>query len=152
MKPPHTRRPGMRFIGPVLLTGEFMASVCLFAYEARRCSYWSKANMEEFLCTCNVRQSWIKHIEALVKTEKVNQTRSGVEALVPILWLPEYDCFKRHRCPMAPMHAIAHNITAHVMDFHHQILSKWKKFNKFVSFANKIIYHTLNPSSWNGAR
>ncbi len=39
------------------------------------------------------------------------------------------------------MHAIAHNMTAHVMDFHHQILSKWKKFNKFVSFANKIISH-----------
>ncbi len=141
LKPPHTRRPGMRFIGPVLLTGEFMVSVCLFAYEARRCNYWSKANMEEYLRTCNVRHSRIEHIEAVVKTDKANQTRSGVEALVPIVWLPEYDCFKRHRCPMAPMHAIAHNMTAHVMDFHHQILSKWKKFNEFVSFANKIISH-----------
>ena len=40
---------------------------------------------------------------------------------------------------MAPMHAIAHNMTAHVMDFHHQILSKWKKFYDFVGFANEII-------------
>ena len=124
LKPPQARRPGMRFIGPVLLTGEFMMSVCVFAYEARRCNYWSKSNMEEYLRTCNVRQSRIKHIEALVKTDKANQTRSGVDALVPIVWLPEYDCFKRHRCPMAPMHAIAHNMTAHVMDFLHQILSK----------------------------
>jgi hypothetical protein len=131
----------MRFNGPVLLTGEFMMPVCLFAYEARRCNYWLKANMEEYLRTCNLRQSWIEHIEALVKTDKANQTRSGVEALVLIVWLPEYDFFKRHRCPMAPMHAIAHNMTAHVMDFHHQILSKWKKFNEFVSFANRIISH-----------
>jgi hypothetical protein len=56
LKPSHTRRPGMQFIGPVLLTGEFMVSVCLLAYEARRCNYWSKANMEEYLRTWNVRQ------------------------------------------------------------------------------------------------
>ena len=41
---------------------------------------------------------------------------------------------------MALIHAIAHNMTAHVMDFHHQILSKWKKFNDFIGFANEIIY------------
>ena len=35
---------------------------------------------------------------------------------------------------------IAHNMTAHVMDFHHQILSKWKKCNDFIGFANEIIY------------
>ena len=71
-----------------------MVSVCLFAYEARRCNYLSKANMEEYLCTCNVRQSPIEHISALVKTDKANQTRSGVEALVPIVRLPEYDCLR----------------------------------------------------------
>ena len=41
---------------------------------------------------------------------------------------------------MAPMHVIAHNMTAHVIDFHHQILLKWKKFNDFIGFANEIIY------------
>ena len=66
-----------------------MVLVCLFAYEARRCNYWLKANMEEYLRTCNVGQLWIVHIEALVKTDKANQTRSGVEALVPLVWLPE---------------------------------------------------------------
>jgi hypothetical protein len=40
---------------------------------------------------------------------------------------------------MAPFYAIAHNMTAHVMDFHHQILSNWKKFNDFLGFANEII-------------
>ena len=40
---------------------------------------------------------------------------------------------------MAPMHTIAHNMTAHVMDFHHQILSKWQKYNEFVGFANEVI-------------
>ena len=57
LKPPDSCRPGMKFIAPVLLTGRFMTAACLFAYEARRCKYWSKANMEEYLHTCNVRQS-----------------------------------------------------------------------------------------------
>ena len=139
LKPPDSRKPGMKFIGPVLLTGSFMTAACLFAYEARRCNYWSKANMEEYLRSCNVRHSWIEHIEISVKNDKVEQRRSGIDEIVPQLWLPEYDCFRRHRFPMAPMHAIAHNMTAHVMDFHHQILSKWKKFNEFVGFANEII-------------
>ena len=85
--------------------------------------------MEEYLCACNVRQPRIKHMEVLVKNEKAEQRRSRIDQLVPHLWLPDYDCFRRHRFPMAPMNTIAHNMTAHVMDIHHQILSKWKKFN-----------------------
>ncbi len=139
LKPPDSCRPGMKFIAPVLLTGRFMTSACLFAYEARRCNYWSKANLEEYLRTCNVRQLRIEHIEVLVKNDKAEQRRSSIDQIVPQLWLPEYDCFRRHRFPMSPMHAIAHNMKAHVMDFHHQILSKWKKFNDFVGFANEII-------------
>lgn len=162
MKPPYYRRPGVKFIGPVLLTGSFMTAACLFAYEARRCNYWSKANMEEYLRTCNVRHSWIEHIEILVKNDKAEQRRSGIDQIVPQLWHSDYDCFRRHRFPMAPMHAIAHNMTAHVMDFHHQILSKWKKFNEFVGFANEIIsdietfklewckVKTLPKASWIG--
>jgi hypothetical protein len=88
--------------------------------------------LEEYLRTCNVRQSRIEHIEVLVKNDKAEQRRSSIDQIVPQLWLPEYDCFRRHRFPMAPMHAIAHNMTAHVMDFHHQILLKWKKFNDFI--------------------
>ncbi len=32
LKPPDSRRPGMKFIAPVLLTGSFMTAACLFAY------------------------------------------------------------------------------------------------------------------------
>jgi hypothetical protein len=80
-----------------------------------------------------------EHIEVLVKNDKAEQRRCGINQIVPQLWLPGYDCFRRHRFPLAPMHASAHNMTAHVMDFHHQILSKWKKFNDFIGFANEII-------------
>ena len=116
-----------------------MTAASLFVYKARRCNHWLKANMEEYLRTCNGRQSRIKHIEVLVQNDKAEQRRSGINQIVPKLWLPDYYCFRRHRFPMAPMHASAHNMTAHVMDFHHQILSKWKKFNDFIGFANEII-------------
>ena len=77
------------FIGPVLLTGRFMTAACLFAYKARRCNYWLKANMEEYQHTCNVRQLQIKHIEVLVKNDKTKQRRPGIHQIVPQLWLPD---------------------------------------------------------------
>jgi hypothetical protein len=69
-------RPGMKFIRPVLLTERVMTAACLFVYKTRRCNYWSKANMEEYLHTCNVRQLQIEHIKVLVKNDKAKQRRS----------------------------------------------------------------------------
>jgi hypothetical protein len=154
LKPPDSCRPGMKFIGPVLLTGSFMTTACLFAYKARRCSYWLKANMEKYLRTCNVRQAQIEHIEVLVKNDKVKQRRSGIDQIIPQLWLPDYDCFRRHIFPMAPMHAIAHNMTAH--GFSSPDSLEWKKFNDFIGFANEIIsnievyqrHHGLENIKW----
>ena len=39
----------------------------------------------------------IKHIEVLVKNNKAEQRRSGIDQIVTQLWLPDYDCFRRHR-------------------------------------------------------
>jgi hypothetical protein len=89
LKPPDSRRPGMKFITPVLLTGRFMTAACLFVYKARRCKYWSKANKKEDLHTCNVRQSQIKHIEVWVKNDKAGQRRSSIDQIFPQLWLPD---------------------------------------------------------------
>ena len=86
-----------------------------------------ESKMEEYLRTCNVRQLRIEHIEVLVKNDKAEQRRSSIDQIVPQLWLPDYSCFRRHRFSMAPMCKNAHNTTAHVIDFQHQILSKWKK-------------------------
>ena len=36
LKPPDSCRPGMKFIGTVLLTGRFMTAACSFTYKARR--------------------------------------------------------------------------------------------------------------------
>ncbi len=90
--------------------------------------------------TDNRRLSILKFF---LKTDKADQSRSG-DYDVPRVWLPDYNCFKRHRSPMVPMHAIANNMMACVMDFHHQTLSKWKKFNAIVCFASEIISHTTS--------
>jgi hypothetical protein len=65
-----------------------------------------------------------EHIEVLVKNNKAEQRRSGIDQIVSQLWLSDYDCFWRHRFPIAPVHTIAQNMIAHAMDFHHQILMK----------------------------
>ena len=58
-----------------------------------------------------------------------------MDKIMPHLLLPECNCLRRHIYPMVHMHVIAHNAIAHGMDFHHQILAKWKKFNEFMSTA-----------------
>ena len=49
------------------------------------------------LHTCNVRQSWTDHIEALVKNNKDKWKRSGIEEIEAQLRLPTYNCFMRYR-------------------------------------------------------
>jgi len=51
---------------------------------------------------------------------------------------------------MAPMHVVSHKMVAHVMDFHHQILLKLKKFNNFTCFNGILL--DMTHSSWSGAR
>ena len=136
---PDGRKPGQTLLGPVKLTSEFMMKALNSAYNARRSNAWSKANLEAYLKSCNVKGSRIDHIERIAVEDRINGRISDPKEYQPEIW-SLLDCFARFRLPDLPMHGLAHGIIPDVMDILHTILSHHKKFTAFVAFANPILH------------
>ena len=138
VKPPKGREPGLKKIGPIKLSREFLIQACSFAYEMRREGKWLKDEFMDYLRTCNVNDVILKRISDLVDQDKSNNTRTDIREVLPAVWL-EYDCFNRHRLPDLPMHGVSHGMICDMIDFFHGVLAKWKKMSSFDQFANKTI-------------
>lgn len=138
VKPPEGREPGLKKIGPIKLSSEFLIQACSFAYEMRREGKWLKAELTDYLRTCNVNDVIVQRIDDLVDQDKSNNTRTDIREILPAIWL-EYDCFDRHRLPDLPMHGVSHGMICDMIDFFHGVLAKWKRMSTFDKFANETI-------------
>ena len=136
---PKGRSVGLEYIGPVKQTSEFMQQCCIYAYEAKYFGLWTKANIHEYLRSCNVTQSRIDFINKRADEDRKKQKMSNPESYLPQVWSSQYDMFKRFRLPDTPLHAIAHGMIPDVMDAIHQIFAHWGRFSNFVTFANRTI-------------
>ena len=135
---PPGREPGARHLGPVRLSSDFMVEVCSYAYEARRTGIWSKANMIEYLTTCNIKDYRIEIIDNCARYDKIHKKNSTPKDYLLGLWFI-VDLWRRHYMPDIPMHAIAHGMIPDSMDVIHAIFSSWRKFSDFVKYCNSII-------------
>jgi hypothetical protein len=138
VKPPAGREPGLKKIGPIKLSSEFLIQACSFGYEMRRREVWLKDEFTDYLRTCNVNDVIVQRISDLADQDKSNNTRTDIRAILPAVWL-EYDCFDRHRLPDLPMHGVSHGMICDMIDFFHGVLAKWKKMSSFDQFANRTI-------------
>ena len=85
---PDGRKPGQTqtLLGPVKLTSEFMMKALNSAYNARRNNAWSKANLEAYLKSCNVKGSRIDHIERIAVEDRINGRISDPKEYQPEIW------------------------------------------------------------------
>ena len=130
------REPGRFYIGPKKLSVEFMIAVCKYAYLALRGGHWTKPNVEQFLRTCNVRQSRIKIIIEQAIADKKKGTVSKPEVYCPQIWFCG-DIYQK--LPDLPMHAVAHGMIPDVLDAISQIFANWQRLTDFHRSANEVM-------------
>ena len=132
------REPCRFRIGPIHLSVQFMICACRYAYLALRGGHWTTKNVEQYLRTCNVRQSQIKIVIEQAVADKKNKTHSDPDVYCPLIWFYE-DIFARNRVPDLPMHAVAHGMIPDLLDAYSQILAHWKRLTEFHNYANEVM-------------
>lgn len=135
---PEGREPGVDKIGPVKLSEDWLRMACTLAYEARRTGLWTKANLTEYLRTCNVKGSRIEIIDDIAETDKRKGKISKPEMYLPKVWWL-IGLFHRFRFPNLPMHALFHGMIPDFMDIVHHLLSHQKRFTNFCAYANSYL-------------
>ena len=137
-KAPHGREPGVSHLGPVRLSSDFMIEACSYAYEARRTGLWSKANLVEYLTTCNIKDYRIEIIDNCARHDRMHSKNSKPQDYLLGIWFI-LNLWHRHYMPDIPMHAIAHGMIPDSMDVVHAIFSCWKKFSDYIKYCNVVI-------------
>ena len=143
---PPSRKPGLKYLGPMKLTSRALSSVCIYAYHAFRLRIWTKPAAEQYLRSCNINDKRIGIIMGKAVLDGNESTISDPETYLPEVWSTEdeHDIFQRYKLPDLPLHAIAHGIIDDVMEATKKIFSHWKKYTEYTEHANRTILDVAN--------
>ena len=134
---PPGRKSGQKKLGPVKLNTEWLIEVVTHGYNELRNGNWSKAELREYLKTCNVKGSRVEIVVQMATDDKKTGAYNPL-ACVPKLWVL-MSCFDRYKLPDVPLHGIGHGMIPDVMNIANQILSHYGKLTSFCKYANTIL-------------
>ena len=134
---PEGREAGVKKLGAVKLTTDWMSNVAKYAYTKVQRGHWKKATCNEYLRTCNIKGSIVDSIANKGETHRRNGTfdPSSVEYKTWSL----ISCFGDFKFPDVPLHGLGHGMIPDVMFIVQQIFSHHNKFTPFVRYANTIL-------------
>lgn len=138
-KVPKGRPPGVRHIGPKRMSSKWLIAACHYAYDARRTGLWTKANIEEYLRTCNIRDDVIQEIDRVAENDRKRKRISDIEDYVPTIWMQNENLFANCMCFDAPMHAFCHGMVVDTMNAKHQVLAKWRLLTNYIEITNVML-------------
>ena len=134
------REPGRKYLGPKKLTTAFMQKALQYTFNERVDGHWTKQNAAAYLTSCNLNGHLTRLFEEKVEQVKKKEAdrNTALDEIAPTVWnlIDRYDRFK---FPDLPMHGFGHGILPDTMNIIHHILSRYKKFTAFVTFANEIL-------------
>ena len=132
------RKPGSTTMFPKKLTTEFMVEALKLTLKKRVRGDWGKGQAKTYLTSFNVTGRRFEFVEYIVARVKNNECAEDHNAILPKVWT-SIDCFSRFKFPELPMHGLGHGIITDVMAIIQHIFAKYKRFSKYVEFANTIL-------------
>jgi len=135
---PEGREPGRQVLPPIKLNSEWLINAIEYAYSECWEGNWTKANLDEYIKTCNIKTSIGEEMYHIIKLDKENG-KYAPRDVVPKIW-QKMECFgEKFKFPDVPMHAVGHGIGPDVMHINHQIFSHHKKLSSYIDFANPYL-------------
>jgi len=144
---PEGREAGLVFLPPVRLSSKWMSQAVRCGYYGVRLGNWTKAVLDEYFRTCNIKTSVVNDVFERAERDKKEQSGKPISqeslmadaiAAVPGI-LSFSDIFARFRFPNLPMHGLGHGMIPDVMDIVHSVFKKFLKLTAFIEFANPIL-------------